>query len=335
MEDIMAANGKRAGKHVIFGNGPLGAATARSLAAAGREVRMVSRSGRAPADLARDLVGVGATGFSTAIADARDPEAVAAVTADASYIYHCINVPYQDWARDLGPIQRTLVDAAVGSGAVLAVVENLYMYARGVDVISERTPENPPTRKGLLRRDLHEQLVEAGRRRGLRWTAVRGSDYYGPGATNQSFFGTEFLLGPMLAGRPARAIGRPDVLHSFTYSEDFGRALVVAAEDPRAHGEAWIVPNAPAVTQQQLASLFFSLAGLPVRVRSISRAAIAMAGLFDPLVRELREMLYQKEERYVVDGSRFASSFAFAPTPLETGVRRTLAWYNAERDARA
>jgi nucleoside-diphosphate-sugar epimerase len=41
------------------------------------------------------------------------------------------------------------------------------------------------------------------------------------------------------------------------------------------------------------------------------------------------EMLYQKEEPYVVDGSRFASEFGFQPTPIEEGVRRTIAWYEA------
>jgi len=57
------------------------------------------------------------------------------------------------------------------------------------------------------------------------------------------------------------------------------------------------------------------------------RALIALLGIFNPLLREVVEMLYQKEEPYVVDGSRFAREFDFAATPLEEGVRRTLAWY--------
>jgi len=43
------------------------------------------------------------------------------------------------------------------------------------------------------------------------------------------------------------------------------------------------------------------------------------------------EMLYQKEEPYVVDGSRFARLFSFSPTPLEEGVRRTIEWYRRAR----
>lgn len=50
-----------------------------------------------------------------------------------------------------------------------------------------------------------------------------------------------------------------------------------------------------------------------------------------PLLREVVDVLYQKEEPYVVDGGRFQSRFGFSPTTLEEGVRRTLAWYRAMR----
>jgi nucleoside-diphosphate-sugar epimerase len=61
----------------------------------------------------------------------------------------------------------------------------------------------------------------------------------------------------------------------------------------------------------------------------VPRAAFAVAGLFSPLMREVLEVLYQKEEPYIVDGSRFRKTFGFEPTPLEEGVKRTLEWYRA------
>jgi nucleoside-diphosphate-sugar epimerase len=60
---------------------------------------------------------------------------------------------------------------------------------------------------------------------------------------------------------------------------------------------------------------------------------IAGLGLFNPLLRELVEMLYQKEEPYVVDGSQFARQFSFSPTTLEEGVRRTIEWYRRVRES--
>jgi len=158
---------------------------------------------------------------------------------------------------------------------------------------------------------------------------VRASDYYGPGGTFQSVFGTELFLDPLYSGKRPRVIGDPDQPHTYSYVGDYGRALAVAALDPRAHGQVWIVPNDRTMTARQAAEVFFQATGKHARLGRVPHAVIAGAGLFSPLLRELTEMLYQKEEPYVVDGSRFAAQFDFAPTPFEEGVRQTIAWYAA------
>ncbi len=310
---------------VIFGNGPVGSSAARYLLEKGYAVRIASRTGRGsglfddlPAELRQNLQFVAA--------DARDREQAFRAASGASHIYHCVNVPYQDWWGMLPAIQQNLIGAARREGAVLAVSENLYMYARGVPVIDEDTPEIPPTRKGLLRKQLHDSLESAGRQ-GLAWTAVRASDYYGPGALLQSPFGRQLFLDPLFNGGRPRLVGDPDQPHTFTYVGDFGRALAVAALDPRAHGRSWIVPNDGTRTAREVAEKFFQAAGRRKRLGVLPRPLIAAIGLFSPLLREVVEMLYQKEEPYVVDGSQFAERFAFSPTPLEEGVRRTVDWY--------
>jgi nucleoside-diphosphate-sugar epimerase len=313
--------------HLVFGNGPVGSVAARYLLDQGHRVRMVSRSGRRPPILFDDLPASQRERLELAAADARDPQATFRAAEGASHLYHCVNVLYQDWAAMLPPIQENLIAAALKENAVLAVTENLYMYARGVDVINESTPEIPPTRKGALRKNLHDRLVEAGEKQGLRWTAARASDYYGPGATFQSMLGTQYFLAPLLNGGRPRVVGSMDQPHSVTYVEDYGRALAVAALDPRAHGRSWIVPNDRTRTTREVAQVFFDAAGRGKKLGVIPRPLITALGVFSPLLREVVEMLYQKEEPYVVDGSEFASRFGFSPTPLEEGVRRTLSWY--------
>jgi nucleoside-diphosphate-sugar epimerase len=322
---------KEAGLQVVFGNGPVGSAAARLLLQKGFEVRIVSRTGRRPAGLFDGISADQEGRLQFRSADALDLQAVRAASVGASHIYQCVNVPYQDWARVLPSLQENLLSTAIERHAVFAVPENLYMYARGVSVIDENTPETPPTRKGGIRKQMHDRLVEAGVTEGLVWTSVRASDYYGPGAGMQSLFGTDLFLDPLFNGRQPRVVGSLDQPHSYTYVEDYARALVVAALDSRAHGRAWIVPNDRTLTARQAASVFFTSAGRQARLGRISRPMVVAAGLFDPLIREVTEMLYQKEEPYVVDGSRFASLFDFHATPLEEGVRRTLAWYEATR----
>ena len=317
--------------HVIFGNGPLGSSAARFLLRNGYSVRMVSRTGRRPPVVFDDLSRDEQERFELCSADALDPGAALTASRGASHLYHCVNVPYQDWSRVLPSLQANLVAAARQEKAVLGVAENLYMYARGVRVISDDTPEVPPTRKGLLRKQLHEKLVEAGRADGLAWTSVRASDYYGPGAVLQSLFGTQLFLDPLFKGKRPRVVGSLDQPHTYTYVEDYGRALAMAALDPRAHGRSWIVPNDRTLTARQAAGLFFAAAERKQALGVIPRPLIVGLGLLNPLLRELVEMLYQKEEPYVVDGGQFARLFSFSPTPLEEGVRRTIEWYRRAR----
>lgn len=126
-------------------------------------------------------------------------------------------------------------------------------------------------------------------------------------------------------------IGDPDLPHTFTYVGDYGQALAVAALRPEAHGAAWIVPNDRTLTTRAMAEIFFAAADRRPGLARIPRAAIALAGLFKPVYREVLEVLHQKEEPYVVDGSRFGARFGLEPTRLEEGVRRTLDWYAARR----
>jgi nucleoside-diphosphate-sugar epimerase len=200
-----------------------------------------------------------------------------------------------------------------------------------VEVINEAAPEIPPSRKGQLQQDLHAWLTEAGERRGLKWVSVRASDFYVPGAILQSVFGTTRFLDPLFAGKRPGLLGDPDQPRTYTYVGDYGRALALAALDPEAYGRAWIVPNDRPMTSREVARLFFAAAARDADVSRIPSFVLAGLGLFSPVIRELGEVLYQKEEPCVVDGSLFGSRFGFTPTPLEEGVRTTFEWYKGRR----
>jgi nucleoside-diphosphate-sugar epimerase len=330
-EKRIAENATDSGVHVIFGTGPVGCSAAKLLLEKGFRVRMVNRSGKRPDGLLENLTRHEDSRLEIIAADALDPARVLAVSEGATHIYHCANVSYELWKTILPRVHSNLLEAAFAREAVLAVAENLYMYARGSGVIDESTPEIPPSRKGKLQHSLHGRLIEAGERRGLKWVSVRASDFYGPGAILQSVFGTTRFLDPLFAGKRPGLLGDPDQPHTYTYVGDYGRALAHAALTPEAYGRAWIVPNDRTMTSREVARLFFAASGRGTDVSRIPRVLINVLGLFNPVLRELGEVLYQKEERYVVDGSLFKSRFGFTPTPLEDGVQRTLEWYKGRR----
>jgi nucleoside-diphosphate-sugar epimerase len=295
---------------------------------------MVNRTGRRPESLLGGLTADEDGRLEFVSADATVASEVLAASDGATHLYHCANPLYHQWNTVLPPMQENLVQAALTTGAVLATAENLYTYARDVMPITESTPEDPPTRKGRIRQRLHEMLRDAETKRGLRFVTVRASDYYGPGAADQSVFGTSRFLDPIHAGKRPLVLGDPDQPHTYTYVGDYGRALAMAAQRTEAYGQVWIVPNDRTLTTRDVARIFFTQTGLAGEVRRAPKVALRLVGLLDPIVREVIEMLYQKEAPYYVDGSRFQTAFGLVPTPLEQGVRETLAWYRTRTNAR-
>ena len=140
----------------------------------------------------------------------------------------------------------------------------------------------------------------------------------------------------MLAGKPVRTIPPPDVPHSWTSVLDVGAALAVLGTDERAWGRAWHVPTAPPATVREAVHGLCRAAGVePVAVRTLPHVALRAVGLAVPLVRELEEMRHSFEAPYVLDSSRFTTTFGLAPTPLETTWQQTVAWWRRRAAAAA
>lgn len=61
------------------------------------------------------------------------------------------------------------------------------------------------------------------------------------------------------------------------------------------------------------------------RYREVGKGMVWVLGLFNGLMKELVEMLYQYDRDYVFDSSKFEKYFDFMPTSYEEGIRQTVA----------
>ena len=104
--------------NVIFGTGPLGLAVARRLASAGKQVRLVNRSGDAPAPQGAEVVA----------ADATDLASSRKVCEGAAVVYHCATGAYGRWAQFLSPLMNGIIEGASAAHAKLVYGDNLYAY---------------------------------------------------------------------------------------------------------------------------------------------------------------------------------------------------------------
>jgi len=302
--------------HVVFGAGALGLAVMRELYQQGKRVRLVNRSG----------VAVAPEGVEVVKGDAADPASAQQICQDATVVYSCINAPYSDWATLLPPMQASIIQGAAAANAKLVVAENLYMYGPVSGSITEALPFRPTTRKGRVRAQMAEDLMAAHQAGVVRATSGRASDFYGPEAGAQGIFGDR-IIPPLLAGRTVSVLGKLDMPHTYSFINDFGKGLVLLGAHNEALGQSWHIPNAPTLTTRQILTLFFDEARVPPRMRSVPDFAVRMLGLVNPLVREVAEMLYEFNEPFVVDSSKFVHAFGDIATPHQEAVRQTLEWY--------
>jgi nucleoside-diphosphate-sugar epimerase len=288
----------------------------RELLAQGKRVRLVNRSGTAAVPESVEVVK----------ANAADPDSTRQVCRDATVVYNCVNAPYTDWAALLSPMHAAIIQGAAAANAKLVVAENLYMYGPVSGLITEALPFHPTTRKGRVRAQLAEELMAAHRTGVVRATAGRASDFYGPGAGQQGIFGDR-VIPPLLAGKTVRVLGKLDMPHTYTYVSDFGKGLVLLGAHEEALGQSWHIPNAPTLTTRQMLTLFFEEAHLPPRMGSVPDFLVRALGLFNPLLREVAEMLYEFNAPFVVESSKFVQAFGDIATPHREAVRQTLQWY--------
>jgi hypothetical protein len=68
--------------------------------------------------------------------------------------------------------------------------------------------------------------------------------------------------------------------------------------------------------------------GVTPKYRILGPAMLTLAGLFNPTVREVREMLYQNSAPYLFDSSKYARAFGFSGTPYLEGISATAHSYS-------
>jgi nucleoside-diphosphate-sugar epimerase len=320
--------------HVVVGAGPIGSSIAEVLASQGRRVRVVTRSGGAAAAAAPARANV-----EQVVADAGDGDRMAELCGGAAALYNAANPRYHRWPVDWPPIARSLLAAAEASGAVLVTVANLYGYGAASASLgtaaydtghpmTEQTPLAATGTKGRVRAQMWLDALAAHDAGRLRAVEVRASDYIGPRA--DSVVG-ERLVPRLLQGRSVTTIGRTDRLHTWTYTLDVARTAVAAGARSDAHGRAWHVPSNAPRTQRQVAEDLAAVAGAPVRLRAAPRSVLHVAGVFSPVMRELRETEYQFCEDFVMDSTAAEAAFGFSATPWEEVLHATLQSYGWER----
>ena len=204
---------------VLGATGGIGGEVALALLQGGWHVRSLHREPERAAGKVPHLARV-----QWVAGDAMRREDVVAAAEGADVIVHGVNPPgYRNWRGLALPMLENSITAAKASGARLVFPGTVYNF--GPDAfpnLSERSPQNPTTRKGKIRVEM-ERRLEAASRDGVRTLIVRAGDFFGPRTGN-----SWFAQGLVKPGQPVRSIlypGRPDAGHAWAYLPDVAATI--------------------------------------------------------------------------------------------------------------
>lgn len=304
--------------YVVTGAGPVGWTLAEQLAAQGKRVRLLTRSGSGPEHPLVDRMAI----------DVSNPAGLRQVFEGASAVFHCIHgsaYAADAWRRELPKAEEAVLTAAGAAGAVVVFPESLYSYSRPDAVMAEDSPREAQGGKPGIRTD----LLKARAASPTDTVSVVAGDFFGP-RVRTSHAG-ERIVPALLAGKRLLVIGSADQPHSFTYVPDLAAAMIRAAQTPSLWNRVWHAPTGPALTQRQLAAAFADAGGLPTpKVGAVPGWLLRAMGLFSAGTREIAEMLFQFERPFVMDSTASEASLGLHPTPLPEAAAATVAWWRAQ-----
>lgn len=297
---------------ILGSGGAIGIPLAKELRKYTDKIRLVSRNPKKVND-----------GDELCAIDVNDLAQVDTAIAGSEVVYVVIGFEYKlkVWQKIWPAFMQAVIEACKKHGAKLVFFDNVYMYSReAIPHMTESSPIQAPSKKGAIRQQLHEMIMREAGQKNLQALIARSADFYGPHNKSSAF--NMMVAANLLKGKKAQAMGDTGKIHSYTFTPDAAAATALLGNTPDAYNQVWHVPTtAEKLTNRQWIELVADELGVKPRVQHIPRWMFTLLGLFIPVMKELPEMLYQYEQDYFFDSSKFEKRFGIAATPPREGIR--------------
>jgi nucleoside-diphosphate-sugar epimerase len=297
---------------ILGANGTIGALLAKELRAFTDQIRLVSRHPKKIQETDELLQ-----------ADLTDATQVDKAVAGSKIVYLVVGFDYKlkIWQEQWPKLMQATINACIKHNARLVFFDNVYLY--DISAIGHMTEEsiiNPPSKKGKVRKQIAEMLMDAVKAGNLNAMIVRAADFYGPG--NEKSILIEMVYKNIKKGKRPNWFLDASKKHSFTYTPDAAKATAVLGNTVEAYNQVWHLPtDKNALTGNEMVSLFNKEMNRSKKVMALPMFLLKILGVFIPVMREMCEMVYQYDRDYIFDSSKFENRFPIRPTTYMEGVK--------------
>jgi nucleoside-diphosphate-sugar epimerase len=300
---------------ILGGGGAIGTELARNLARYNDRIRIVSRTPKKVNE--KDEL------FATNLLKRQN---VFEAVKGSEIVYVTIGFEYstKTWKQCWPPFILNVIDACKKYNTKLVFFDNIYMYDRHyLGNMTEETPAEPSSKKGEVRAQVADMITREFGKGELTALIARSADFYGPGNDKSALVITVF--DNFRLGKPANWFAGLDKIHNYTFTPDAALATAMLGNTPDAYNQVWHLPTASEkLTGEKWINLIAKEMHVTPKVRVMPLSIMGIVGLFVPVIKELKEMMYQYDRDYFFNSSKFEQHFKFLPkTPVE-GIRETI-----------
>ncbi|MFN8242072.1 MAG: NAD-dependent epimerase/dehydratase family protein [Bacteroidales bacterium] len=256
-------------------------------------------------------------------ADVTDPLQLDKAIEGSGVVYVTVGFQYniKVWEKTWPWFMKELINSCMKHNARLVFFDNVYMYSRdAVPFMTEESKVNPPSRKGQVRAGLREMILNGIGSGKLTALVARSADFYGPDNKNSVL--TIMAADNLLKGKKAQAFVTADKIHTYTYTPDAAKATALLGNTPDAFNQEWHVPTTKEnLTTRQWIELIAAEAGKEPKIQVVPLFMLKALGLFVPVMKEFPEMMYQYDQDYIFDSSKFEKRFGLTATSPAEGIK--------------
>lgn len=300
---------------ILGANGTIGSVLAKELKNYSNHIRLVSRIPKKVNETDELFP-----------ADLSDASQVEKAIEGSEIVYLLVGFDYniKVWQNKWPKLMRATIDACIKHKAKLVFFDNVYMYdINAIPHMTENSVTNPPSKKGVVRKEVADMLLNEVKSGKLTALIARSADFYGP--NNDKSFLIEMAYKNIKKGKKPNWFIDANKKHSFTYTPDAAKATALLGNTVDAYNQVWHLPtDKKALTGNETIALFTQEMNVENKVSILPMWLLKILGLFIPIMKEMSEMMYQYDRDYFFDSSKFDRRFNFKTTTYQEGVKLTI-----------
>ena len=298
---------------ILGSTGIIGRSLAKELTKYTKEIRLVSRNPKKVNE-----------SDSLVQADLLNSQQVLEAVKGSDVVYLTAGLKYdiKIWQIQWPVIMRNVIDACKASGSRLVFFDNVYAYGRVNGWMTEETPYMPVSKKGEVRKQIAEMLMDESGKGGFKAIIARAADFYGAGTLA---FVTAMVFERFQKGKSAQWLISDKFKHSFTYAKDAAVGTAMLGNTDSAYNQVWHLPtDKNALTGKEFIELTAKEFGVKPGYMNVPKWMLQVLGLFSSIMKESVEMTYQNDSDYLFSSGKFEKEFNFKPTPYIEGIKETV-----------